>query len=130
MFLDARSDLVEGVRISNFWPEFTIARTRYQNLHLMSSTSITFQSNVYKKRCPERVEFVLLGVELLYLWNALPQCPHETLQSMLEELKSCELAVLQPLKQLLIGTIHQVLGNTDIALQVSRTMVQLSQLKI
>ena len=43
-----------------------------------------FQAGVYKKRSAERVEFVVLGIELLYLWNALPQCSKETLMHMLQ----------------------------------------------
>lgn len=42
-----------------------------------------FQANLFKKVEPTTEEYMMLSLELLYLWNALAQCGEMSLRKML-----------------------------------------------
>lgn len=69
------------------------------------------KSHLFKKSAPSEVEYIILGLELLYLWNALPQCSEEGLRKMLLELNKCDSPGMQPLKSLITGSIFSILGD-------------------
>jgi len=80
-------------------------------------TYLSRKSQLFKKQCPCKEEYIILGIELLYLWNALPQCPKPTLNNMLKEIHCCEIRGMQPMKNLLLGTIYNLIGNKEKASQ-------------
>ena len=49
-----------------------------------------FQANLFKKVEPTTEEYVLLSLELLYLWNALAQCGEMSLRKMLIGMCLCQ----------------------------------------
>lgn len=91
-------------------PKLVVRKTQLENFLNRKTTS-------YKKKAPTRNEYVLLGLELLYLWNALPQCSNSTLKSMIKELEGCSIQSLQPLKILLMGSLYNLIDEKQTALQ-------------
>jgi len=81
---------------------------------------LTRKSLMYKKNGPSQGEYALLGIELLYLWNALPQCSHAHLRQMLKILNDCKTEDLQLVKLLVMGSIHSQLDELEAAEELLR----------
>ncbi|XP_077990373.1 tetratricopeptide repeat protein 39C-like [Glandiceps talaboti] len=71
----------------------------------------------FKKKVPERQHMIILAIEVLYLWRALPTCHKDDLQRMLQECANPVSSQLNGLKLLLQGAIHKTLGNKEPAMQ-------------
>ena len=128
---------------------------------------------MYKRRSPTPQEYSLLGIELLYLWNALPQCRRQDLQNIVRSkmqlpfylsdnplihsftkssihsffyssslfstdpfiylpilaLELCKTASMQPMKLLIMGSVHSILGDVDTAEQVNESKLFWSTVK-
>ncbi|XP_066915361.1 tetratricopeptide repeat protein 39C-like [Clytia hemisphaerica] len=91
-------------------PKLVVRKTQLENF-------LNRKATMYKKKEPTRNEYAILGLELLYLWNALPQCSPQTVQEMLKELESCGVPSMQPLKLLIMGSLYQVNGERETSMQ-------------
>lgn len=70
----------------------------------------------FKKTRPTEEHVVLLALEILYLWNALPMCTQEGLKAMLEECNRVEEKKHFHLRSLVEGGIQKLLGEEEFAM--------------
>eukprot|EP00794_Sanderia_malayensis_P010143 gene10143-11177_t len=91
-------------------PKMVMRKTQLENF-------LTRKANLFKKVEPTREEYVVLALELLYLWNALPQCGANSLNGMLVALDNCKSTAMQPLKILIMGVAHSILNDAETAMQ-------------
>ncbi|XP_071948987.1 tetratricopeptide repeat protein 39C-like [Antedon mediterranea] len=76
------------------------------------------KSNKYKKKKPTKSAAILMVIEIIYLWRALPSCSRETLDTMLETLDNASLVLEeQALCRMLKGALHQQMGSKEAAMQ-------------
>nr|XP_039271265.1 tetratricopeptide repeat protein 39C-like [Styela clava] len=78
-------------------------------------------------KTPATYEFLLIYIlELLYLWRAFPNCTKESLNKILDECAKITSPSLNGLKNLIVGGLHNSLGNTDAAIECFRTAMKVS----
>ncbi|CAH1773689.1 unnamed protein product [Owenia fusiformis] len=71
----------------------------------------------YKKKAATQEHCVLLGLEVLYLWNVLPQCNKEDLENMKQECdKQMDKNVFH-LRSLIEAALYKEQGENEIAIQ-------------
>uniref|UniRef100_T1IS80 Tetratricopeptide repeat protein 39C n=1 Tax=Strigamia maritima TaxID=126957 RepID=T1IS80_STRMM len=69
------------------------------------------------KENADRQEMLLYGMELLYLWHAIPSCTDDIKALMLYECSNIGVKKLLPLKCLVEGALHNDIGNRDLSIQ-------------
>ncbi|XP_033110223.1 tetratricopeptide repeat protein 39C-like [Anneissia japonica] len=76
------------------------------------------KSNKFKKKLPTKPAAILMVIEIVYLWRALPSCSQETLDTMIETLDNATLTLEeQALCRMLKGALHQQMGSKEAAMQ-------------
>ncbi|PIK57131.1 putative tetratricopeptide repeat protein 39C-like [Apostichopus japonicus] len=104
----------------------TLAKKRTNQLEQY----VTKKALRFKKKPPTQTESVLIAIEVLYLWKALPECSEETLISMLKECEKAESDKdKKPIVTLLKGAIHRDLGNKNVAKQFFEGVLKLQPSK-
>ncbi|XP_013398289.1 tetratricopeptide repeat protein 39C [Lingula anatina] len=73
------------------------------------------RANTFKKQAPDQDHCILLGLEILYLWNALPLCTKDCLDKMMEECSKIEDKKLFHLRSLVEGALHKLSDNEEMA---------------
>eukprot|EP00112_Aurelia_sp_Birch-Aquarium-sp1_P001539 Seg1166.6 transcript_id=Seg1166.6/GoldUCD/mRNA.D3Y31 product="Tetratricopeptide repeat protein 39C" protein_id=Seg1166.6/GoldUCD/D3Y31 len=91
-------------------PKMIMRKTQLENF-------LVRKANLFKKVEPTTEEYIMLSLELLYLWNALAQCGEMSLRKMLIALEQSKSPSMQPLKILIMGVIHATLNDKSIAKQ-------------
>ncbi|KAG8442128.1 hypothetical protein GDO86_011068 [Hymenochirus boettgeri] len=73
---------------------------------------------------PTKELCVLAAIEVLYLWKALPNCSLSNLQHMSQACHGVLDPSVQGLRSLLLGAIHNCLGNAEDAAQFFQRAVK------
>ncbi|XP_033640932.1 tetratricopeptide repeat protein 39C-like isoform X1 [Asterias rubens] len=75
------------------------------------------KAHKFKKTMPTSKQCIVMAIEVLYLWRALPNCSPDCLNTMLKECESNQDQNLKAVTCLLKGALNKHLGNKDIAIQ-------------
>ncbi|XP_064652749.1 tetratricopeptide repeat protein 39C-like isoform X2 [Lineus longissimus] len=86
---------------------------------------VTKKSERLKKSPPNQDQIVMLGLEVLYLWNALPTCTPEYLHAMLTECNNLKDKSYFHLRALVEGGIQKQLGNEEAAITLLEEAIAL-----
>lgn len=82
------------------------------------------KADKFRKQIPTQELCVLAAIEVLYLWKALPNCSLSNLQRMSQACQEVTDPSFLGLKNLLLGSIHKCLGNSEDAIQFFQLAVK------